>query len=190
MATRHRTFGPWLAAIALLLPQGAPAGEEPAEHPYRVKAAFLRNFARYVAWPGMAFADVRAPWRVCVLGNEPFGDVLEKTLQGRAEQGRTFEVVHTETVDGLPACQIVYIAYREATRRRAALAALRDQPALTVGEAREFLSEGGMIRFQVGDRVEIAINLDRTRAASLMVQTKMLEVSSEVLENGTLRALR
>jgi hypothetical protein len=190
MDRRYRTLGSWLAAIALLLPPAAPASEASTENPNRVKAAFLRNFARYVAWPGSVFADSRAPWHICVLGNDAFGDVLEKTLQGRTEQGRPFEVVRAESPESLPACQIAYIAYREAPRRRAALAALKDQPALTVGEAREFLSEGGMIRFQVGERVEIAINLDRTRAASLAVQTKMLEVSSEVLENGNLRALR
>ena len=46
------------------------------------------------------------------------------------------------------------------------------------------MQEGGIIRFQVGDRVEMSINLDQARAVSLLIQTKMLEVSIEVLENG------
>jgi hypothetical protein len=180
-----------IAALALLLAPGFSASQEAAaDTRLRVEAAFLRNFARYVTWPGTAFADARANWHVCILGRDPFGDILEKTFQGRTEQGRAFEVFRAETPESLPACQMAYIAYHDTVRRRAALAAMKDQPVLTVGEAREFLSEGGMIRFQVGERVEMGINLDRTRSASLVVQTKMLEVSSEVVENGNLRARR
>jgi hypothetical protein len=194
MRITPRHFGIGIGAPLLLIGllfAGLAAGQPPAaENPYRVKAAFLRNFARYVTWPTSAFADTRAPWHICVLGRDPFGEVLDATLQGRTEQGRGFEAYRADTLAGLPACQIVYVAYRDTARRRAALAALKDQPILTVGEAGEFLAEGGMIRFQVGDRVEMGINLDQTRSASLSVQTKMLEVSSEVWENGTVRVLR
>jgi len=36
----------------------------------------------------------------------------------------------------------------------------------------------------------MSINLDQARAVSLTIQTKMLEVSSEILENGELRRMR
>jgi hypothetical protein len=99
-------------------------------------------------------------------------------------------VHRAETAEGLPACQIVYVGVDDPAQRRHALATLKDRPALTVGDAPDFLWEGGMIRFQIGERVEMSINLDRTRAASLNVQTKMLEVSRQALENGALRTLR
>jgi hypothetical protein len=182
----------WASALMILLqwPTAVASQEAMPVTPDRVKAAFLRNFAHYVTWPENAFADEHSPWRICILGKDPFVQVLDKTLTGRTEQGRTFEVRHAETLDELPSCQIVYISFDDASKRRAALAALKNQPVLTVGDAREFLREGGMIRFQTGDRVELSINLDRTQAASLQVQTKMLEVSHEVLQNGVMRPLR
>ncbi|MBE0589470.1 MAG: DUF4154 domain-containing protein, partial [Hydrogenophaga sp.] len=54
----------------------------------------------------------------------------------------------------------------------------------------EFLREGGTIRFQVDDRVRLSINLDQARVAALTIQTRMLEVSSEVLDNGIVRKMR
>lgn len=154
----------------------------------RVQAAFLRNFAHYVTWPEQAFASDHAPWRVCILGGDPFGNTLDETFRGRTEQGRPFEIVRAETAADIAGCQIVYVAYRTSASRRAALAELDDRPVLTVGDAPDFLQEGGMIRFQVSDHVEFGVNLDRTRSASLKMQTRMLEVAREVVENGVARS--
>ncbi len=197
-STGTSTVGPvWLVfllavamvAICLLPTPDFAAGQEWAtKNPYKVEAAFLRNFARYVTWP--AVADARSPWRIGILGRDPFGDVLEKTFIGRTEQGRPFEIYRADTPEELPECNIVFVAYHDATRRRAALAVFRGKPVLTVGDTAEFLQEGGIIRFEVGDRVKMSINLDRARSASLTIQTKMLEVSDQVVENGVLRRLR
>lgn len=159
-------------------------------NPNKVKAAFLRNFTHYVTWPADVFADDRSPWRICILGNDPFGDILDKTLMGRTEQGRAFEVLRAKTLNELPRCQIVFVAYKDASKRRAALAKLKKSPILTVSDAPGFLQEGGIIQFQVGDRVEMRINLDQSRSASLKIQTKMLEVSREVVEDGVVKKWR
>ena len=181
-------------AVVLLLMVSLPSlstGQPPlTESPNKVEAAFLRNFAHYVTWPPSAFAGDRSPWLICILGSDPFGEILDNTLAGRAEQGRSFEIVRADTLNELPNCQIVFVAHQDAAKRRAALAALKNLPALTVGDAPEFLQEGGIIQFHVGDRVEMSINLDRSRSASLTIQTKMLEVSREIVENGEVRRWR
>jgi hypothetical protein len=159
-------------------------------NPYKVEAAFLRNFARYVTWPAGAFADARSPWRIGILGRDPFGDLLEKTFSGRTEQGRPFQIFRADTLEELPECNIIFVAYSDAAKRRSTLADLRGKPVLTVGDAAEFLHEGGIIRFEVADRVKMSINLDHARSASLKIQTKMLEVSDQVIDNGVVRRLR
>jgi hypothetical protein len=176
--------------LFLLLP-ALVAGEEVARAtPSRIEAAFLRNFAHYVAWPPQAFADEHAPWRICVLGGDPFGDVLDDTFNGRAEQGRSFVIVRTDNLADLSSCHVAYVAHRGSDSRHAALAGLANRPVLTVGDAPAFLQEGGIIRFQVTDHVEFAVNLDRANAASLKIPTKMLEVAHEIIENGVVRRRR
>lgn len=177
--------------LCLLHGPGVVASQEMAPaNPNQVKAAFLRNFAHYVSWPSDAFTNSRTPWHVCVLGPDPFGDILETSLEGRTEQGRSFEVFRAERLEQLPPCQIVFLGYKEDARRRAALDSLKSKPVLTVGDAPDFLREGGTIRFEVDDRVRLSINLDQARVSALNIQTRMLEVSSEVLENGVVRRMR
>jgi YfiR/HmsC-like len=186
--------GRWVGLIGLLfflhLPASAESQELVTKNPNKLIAGFLRNFAHYVTWPTNAFTDEHSPWKIGILGDDPFGDVLEKTFKGRTEQGRAFEVFRAATLDQLPRSQIIFVAYKDAEKRRAALAELKTQPVLTVGNAPKFLQEGGIIRFKVKDQLEMSINLDQARSASLNIQTKMLEVSHEVLENGVVQKLR
>lgn len=187
MARPRGTFLLILLTVAGL-PCFAAAEDSLRASAAKVQAAFLRNFAHYVTWPEQAFVSNQSPWRICVLGSDPFGDALDNTFKGRTEQGRPFEIVRAEAAADIAGCQIVYVAYRTSASRRAALAELVNRPVLTVGDAPEFLQEGGMIRFQVSDHVEFGVNLDRTRSASLKMQTRMLEVAREVVENGVARS--
>lgn len=183
--------GLWAAlCLILLLPGWGEAEDRVTANPNKVEAAFLRNFARYVTWPLHAFADDRAPWKICILGDDRFDDVLENTFKGRTEQGRQFELFRAQTLDQLPACQIVYVGYKDAGKRRAALNSLVTKPVLTVGDAPDFLQEGGVIRFQVEDHVEISVNLDQARSIALTIPAKVLEVSHVVVENGAVRRWR
>src|SRR5439155_11282006 len=104
-----------------------------------------------------------------ILGSDHFDDTLEKTFQGRTEQGRAFEVLRTRGPDALGACQIVYVGYDNTSKRRTVLNELKSKPVLTVGNAPQFLDEGGIIRLIAGERVEMSINLDQARAVSLVI---------------------
>jgi hypothetical protein len=176
--------------VLFCLPVFAQGHEIAESDPRNVEAAFLRNFAHYVTWPADVFSDDSSPWHICILGSDPFGRVLESTFKGRTEQGRAFTIFRTENLVNMKQCQIVYLAYELSASRRAALAKLKDQPVLTVSNAPGFLQEGGIIRFDVTDYVHMSVNLDQARAASLVIQTKMLEVSDDVLENGKVRKVR
>jgi len=188
--TLYRSLALGVLLFLLLQPLTIVSGAAPsAETPNRVKVAFIRNFAHYVAWPDNP-ADLNTPWRIGILGKDPLGEVMEKLLKGRTERDRTFEVYQADSLAALPPCQIIYITYRDAALRRAALAALQQKPVLTVGDASTFLQEGGIIRFDVGERMRMSINLDQARAVSLNIPTQMLEVSTEVVENGRVRKVR
>jgi hypothetical protein len=186
----RRTTAIALALLLMHTPGGAIAQDPPAEKRGKVEAAFLRNFARYVTWPPASFPSERSPWVICILGDEHFDDTLEKTFEGRTEQGRGFQVLRMRRPESLAPCQIVYVGYDSTSSRRTILNELRSRPVLTVGDAPQFLDEGGIIRLAAGERIEMSINLDQARAASLAIPAKMLEVSREVVENGNLRRLR
>jgi hypothetical protein len=181
------------AVITLVVSAGFGATARPdpvTRDPREVEAAYIRNFARYVTWPAGGLPAPGAPWCVGVLGRDSFVEVLERTLRGRTEQGHPFEIHGAASLWELPVCQIVFVGYDDPGRRQRALRALHGKPVLTVGDAPEFLREGGVIQLVVRDTVQMSVSLDQARAGSLQIQTKILEVSREVLENGIVKVMR
>jgi len=71
-------------ALGILLSVGARAQ---AADEYRIKAAFLYNFAKFVEWPAQAFKSPSDPIVIGVLGTDPFGDALAEAVAGKTLGG-------------------------------------------------------------------------------------------------------
>jgi hypothetical protein len=167
-----------------------------------VFATILYKLPAYIDWPTNTLAGTNhlastnapagtnSPWRIGLLGPSPLDDIMEKAVQNRLQQQRGFAVYHAATVEQLPECDIVFISLKTRSERHAALKALNGRPVLTVSPAAGFLEDGGVIRLRVRRTVEMEINLDQARANGLGIQTRLLEVAYNVMENGKMRKLR
>jgi len=160
---------------ALALPTAAPAAEGPGE--YDVKAAFLYNFTRFIEWPPEAFRDARAPLTLCVVGKDPFGEVLDDVVQGESVGGRELEVARPDPDDDLARCQILFVSRSEHARLGALLGRLKDKSVFTVGEEEGFLEAGGILRFvQSGRNVRFEINQAAAERAPLKISSKLMRL--------------
>lgn len=151
-------------------PAAARAQQVPLE--YRVKAAYLYNFTKFVEWPAGAFA-AGTPLSLCVAERNPFGSVLADTLRGEEVQGRQ---VAARVVDepGAP-CHVLFIPDGVAPARW--LVAARTQPVLTVGESDDFLGQGGMVRFILEEnRIRFEIRQDNAERAQLRISSRLLRL--------------
>ena len=58
---------------------------------------------------------------------------------------------------------------------------MRDLPILTVGEANEFLADGGMIHFHLdGDKVRFDINASDADSSRLRISSRLLLLATSV----------
>ena len=160
-----------LVAVAVfLLPAVLYAQDSTLE--YRVKAAYLFNFARFVEWPATALGN--GPFRICVAGRNPFGTVLEETVRGEEIAGRPIEVrVILEPEAG---CHIAFIARGAATP--AYLRAYHGAAVLTVGEVDGFINEGGIINFVLeGNNVRFEIGNEVAHRSGLRISSRLLRLA-------------
>ena len=166
-----------------LLSQGAvPArsGAEPSLE-YQVKAAYLLNFTRYVDWPSQSFDAPGAPLTICVLGRDPFGPVLDKTVLGRTTHGRPVSVRRVSTGREAAACHLVFIGGETWRTQRDLLGTLRSLGLLTVGESPEFAQEGGVIGFTIqNETVRFVVNAKARDRAGLRISSRMLSLAAAV----------
>ena len=71
-----------LAASAWLAPAPAVRAQDLDEaKALKVKAAYLYNFAKFIEWPNDALGDEETPFVIGVLGDDPFGRILDDTVK-------------------------------------------------------------------------------------------------------------
>jgi len=162
-----------LLGAALQLSAQAPAFDE-----YQVKAAFLYNFAKFVEWPPGTFANSTDPIGICIVGQNPFGSVLENMVQGKKVGDHTFAVRRLPDTEQASQCQILFIGAAEWKRTRVLLDAVKSTGVLTVGESDDFTVLGGIISFRLdGPRVRIKVDLQTAEHARLRISSKLLSLA-------------
>lgn len=165
----------WGLLFATICGRVARAGEAPE---YQVKAAFLYNFAKFVDWPAAAFASENSPFVIGVLGDDPFGSVLDKTVDNKSVHERKIVVRRYKKVDEAKACHILFISRSEKKQVAKDLERLDKSSTLTVGDMEQFLQQGGMVNFIIEDKkVRLEINPDAAERANLKISSKLLQVA-------------
>ena len=156
-------------------PRAAPASEAD------LKVAFLLNFARFVKWPDQAVTN-DAPFVVGVLDLDPLREPLTQ-LEKKTVRDRVFRVRHCRGTNDAVGCHILLVNAAEPETRKAMLAAVAGRPVLTVGEAPEFLAEGGIIRFVLrNDRLRLQISRPAAARAGLELSARLLEIAEKVVD--------
>jgi hypothetical protein len=156
-------------------------GKRPKEH--EVKAAFLYNFAKFVKWPDN---DPRSPtFVIAVLGEDPFGSVLDRTVAGKTVLGRSVEVKRLQNLDATEPIHILFVGESEKKHLPEIWKRLEGTSVLTVGEMDSFAERGGMIAFKVReDVVQFEINLGSVERARLKMSSQLIRLARQVIDGG------
>jgi hypothetical protein len=151
---------------------------------YKVKAAYLYNFTKFVNWPSQVLTkDTEVPLKICILGVDPFGHSID-LLSNKTAKGRRVVIRYIQELDDNPVdCQVMFISRSESANIDAILQMLADQHVLTVSDIEGFAMKGGCIRLNVIEgKVRFNINIQATRRAGLDMSAKLLELARVVIE--------
>lgn len=190
-AFRRVRPGVWTSGLILGLllpalffnPPNLSAQETPSD--YRVKAAYVLNFLRFIQWPDDAFSDTKAPVVIGIVGEDPFGNQLPLVILGKTVQGHNLVIRRYKAGENLRGSHILFISSSEKKRLTQILAGLRGSSVLTVAEMDRFIEAGGVIQFTFeNSRIRFAINADAADRARLKVSSKLLSVAQYVEANG------
>ncbi len=165
-------------AAAILAVALALRAQETAPSEYQLKAAFLYNFAKFIEWPPEAFPEDTSPFAIGIIGQNPFGIDLERTVKSKLVNGHPFAVIQVRTLAELKHCHILFISPSERKRLPEILNSVRNTNVLTVSEVDHFLESGGMINFTMeGNKVRFQIHDEAAKLAGLKISSKLLNLA-------------
>ena len=173
----NRHFLRFSLTIVLSTRLSAGVNAEPLDE-YRVKAAFLYNFAKFVDWPAEAFQYAGAPFSICVLGEDPFGRALDDVAAGKSLGERPVAVRRIADARQTSGCHILFVGSSADKRVLSVLATAKQPGLLTVGDAGNFTSEGIIITFTM-EKGKVRFEINRTAAdrTGLRISAKLLSLA-------------
>lgn len=175
---KRRTFL-W---ICLILSLALPGKVSSQNLEYKVKAEFLERFTRFIDWPPDANpANGSHPFRICVVGKNPFDDYLKQMAASVKIKGKSVQVLESVGLSQIQNCEILFIAGSEKSRLKNILDITRDKAILTVGDTTGFGQDGVLINFySTGSYIRFEVNLHGVEKSKLKFSSRLLKLAKLV----------
>ena len=180
---RARQWLIWLVAILGLLFTASPPARGEAFSEYQVKAVFLYNLANFVKWPDSSLDANDDFFTIGILGDDPFGKALDRTVTDETVDGRAIRIVRYSDPAQLDKqrCQLLFIAMDLSQAYPGLYTKFGRMGILTVSDQDGFVNQGGMVNLLTsGKRIQLEINLDNASQAGLRISSKLLNLARVV----------
>lgn len=152
------------------------AEEQPSE--YRLKVAFLYNFAAYTTWPDPPNQDLT----LCIYGDDPFGENLQH-LQGKKINEHDILIKHTKNLMDLPDCQMVFITQSVVNEVDGIIKNLQGMPILTIADSPGTGRQGVVLNMTIKEgKVTFEANIAMAKRNGLNLSSQLLRFASEVFQ--------
>lgn len=186
---RRKEFAALLLAILAIAAsfdsRSSLSAQEGKHSEYEVKAAYLYNFGKFVRWHDKSASRGADNFTICVLGRDPFGAMLDATIEGATIDGTNVVSRRIAKASDSAGCRILFISSSEDNQLREILSALGTMSVLTVSDLPQFARRGGIIQFVMEDnRVRFEINQASAEHAGLTLSSQLLKLAVIVRSNS------
>jgi hypothetical protein len=142
-----------------------------------LRAGYLLNFAKFVEWPRLGATDVLT---ICFVGAAGIRDSFTAGSAGKQVGTHSFVTRALSARASPEGCQLLYVE-AAAPFAREYIGALANPALLTVGDAQDFMKDGGIVElFSDSNRLRFNVNLDNARRAGLRISSSLLQLASRV----------
>lgn len=145
---------------------------------YKIKVAFIYNFARFTEWP-----DDTSELKICIYGKDPFDSYID-SLNGKKVNDKTIKILRTRKIEEVRSCHIAFLNIIPPERHlfELALNQIKGARVLTIADAADVVSYGVMIGLVIDDdRVGFEVNHTVAKSAKLEISAQLLRLAKEVI---------
>jgi hypothetical protein len=152
------------------------------ESEYQIKAVFLEHFTRFIEWPeSSGIADTSSPFIIAVIGENPFGSILEQTYTKQKIKNKKVKIPYLSTPDEITDCHILFISSSNKNILPEILSRTGDKPILTVGDTESFAEKKVLINFYLSEnKIKFEINEKAVHESGLTFSYMLLNLAKIV----------
>jgi hypothetical protein len=142
----HRGFALGLLLLSALAGSVSARADEGEIDQYKVKAAFIYNFAKYAEWPVSKLGDEKAAIVIGLWSTSPIFTQLQDSLKNRTINGHPLVVVVCASFEQAQRVHVLFVGEAEEKWAIDDLLALDKACVLTIGETDRFARSEGQSR--------------------------------------------
>jgi hypothetical protein len=170
-----------VCGCSLLASWTAGLAQDSVSTEYKVKAAYLYNFAKFVKWPAQGLTNSDSPLVIGVFGQNPFGQELAAIARDHQINGRPILIKPVASVADAAGVHLMFIGATEDAQATQILTSLKDANILTVGESKKYAAAGGIIDFvREADKVRFEINETAAEHHGIKISAQLLKLARSV----------
>jgi hypothetical protein len=168
----------WFCLLILFGGLGPVQAEESTQE-YQLKLAFMVNFARFITWPEVSFAE-QPQVTLCVLGKNPFGNALSG-VEDKKVGDHTLKVKQLDGLGKEQQCHLLFVSQSAAGSLATLEPALGLRPVVTVSDIPGFAAAGGSIEFVLKDeKLAFIINNSAMKDRGIQASSSLLNLAASV----------
>lgn len=157
-----------------------PAHATEEELEYKLKAAFMLNFAKFTTWPESSITTQEEFFNFCVMGADPFKAAI-KGVEAKQVGGKPIRLQYVHGTEEAQQCHVLFISQSEQTRVQQIIKDLEAASILTVSDIEGFARMGGMFEFiKLKERLSFIVNNRQIKKSGLQVSASLLNLAAEV----------
>ena len=185
----------WLCLTPFMQPV---RGDDTTSPEYKIKAAFLFNFLKFVEWPKSKTNDGNEPIIIGIIGKNVFQDSFEnlknKTIEGKKVVVERYkgisELDHSSQkhpqIENIRKSHMLFICPSEKIYMANILESVKEQGILTVADTKGFLEAGGIINLMMEEKkVRFEINMIAAKKSGITIRSQLLRLAKKVIQRET-----
>jgi len=152
-----------------------------ADAQYRLRAAFIYNFIRFIKWPEQLETNSREI-TLCVNADDNAYRAIKYELQGKEIKDKSMHIRRLTHIDDLPECWIAYNSPSVKLLELPVESHMSGKGLLTIGERPDSIQASDIIRFYIDDdQLRFEINPSMARKAGITISSKLLRLAKIVV---------
>jgi YfiR/HmsC-like len=169
-----------LSTVALLLiyEQTYSETSEPIASEYGLKAAYLEKILDYVQWPESSANRSTDVFEIVILGDNPFGTILENIFRDRQVNGNSIEIRYLTKLSAINTPDVLFVANSETDQLSNILKAIKGKPVFLVGDTEGYCENGVFFNFyKEAEYLRFELNEQALKAAGFSVSFHLVRIA-------------
>lgn len=148
---------------------------------YLLKTGYIEKFTHFIEWPETSdIKDSTAAFSITVIGENRFGNAIEKIFSGVRVKNRKVRIRYVSSVDEIENCMVLIISESKGNELDEILNHTKGKPILTIGETKGYGKKGVIINMFI-DNNYIRYEINRTALDKSGLKISSLLLASAII---------